>query len=179
MSLEYTNYAEIPPFAVRNPALDSQRLLRQKMPSNKSLENAYIALLIPAAIVAIGWAIYNFSGELIDWRLGGLAVVTVFFSSFLRIQLPRTKIHVTTSDAAIILAFIWYGGETAIILSFLETAYTTLSYRRQGGTIRYKTILINVIVAVTSVFVTTMVVRGIFGSVSQRRSWVETRRGSS
>ena len=165
MSFDYTNYAEIPRLAALNPAFESQRLSR-KMPSNKSRENAYIALLSPIALVAVGWAIYNFSGELIDWRLGGLAIITVFFSSFLRIQLPRTKIHVTTSDAAIILAFIWYGGETAIILSFLETTYTTLSYRRQGGTIRHKTILINVLVAVTSVFATTMVVRGVFGPAS-------------
>ena len=134
------------------------------MSSNKFLENAYIALLVPVTAVAVGWAIYNYPGERIDWGLGGLTIITVFFSSYFRIQLPRTKIHVTTSDAAIILSFLWYGGETAIILSFLETAYTSFSYRRQGGTIKYKTILINVVVAVTAVFATTFVVRSIFGS---------------
>ena len=162
MSFEYTNYAEIPPLAVRKAPFESQRLAR-KVPSNKSLENAYIALLVPVVAAAVGWAIYTFPGDHIDWRLGGLAIGTVFFSSFLRIQLPRTKIHVTTSDAAIILSFIWYGAETAIILSFLETAYTSISYRRQGGTIRYKTIIINVLVAVTSVFTTTKVVSWLFG----------------
>jgi len=134
------------------------------MPSNKFLENAYIALLVPVTAVAVGWAIYNYPGERMDWGLGGLTIVTVFFSSYFRIQLPRTKIHVTTSDAAIILSFLWYGGETAIILSFLETAYTSFSYRRQGGTIKYKTILINVVVAVTAVFATTFVIRSIFVS---------------
>ena len=137
------------------------------MSSKKSLENTYIALLLPIAIAALGWAIYTFPGERIDWRLAGLTIITVFFSSFLRIQLPRTKIHVTTSDAAIILSFLWYGGETAIILSFLETAFTSVSYRRQGGTIKYKTILVNIIIAVVALFATTMIVRVLFGPAPQ------------
>jgi diguanylate cyclase (GGDEF)-like protein len=128
----------------------------------KSLENIYIALLSPVAVFALGWALYNFPSGVMDLRLCGLAIVTVFFSSFLRIQLPRTKIHVTTSDAAIILSFLWYGGETAIILSFLETAFTTITYRRQGGTIGYKTISVNILIAVVALFATTMVVRALF-----------------
>src|SRR5688572_21549584 len=137
------------------------------MSPKRSLENIYISILLPVAVGALGWAIFNFPGERIDWRLGGLAIITVFFSSFLRIQLPRTKIHVTTSDAAIILSFLWYGGETAIILSFLETAFTSISYRRAGGTIRYKTIVVNILVAVVAVFATTMIVRSLFGPAPQ------------
>nr|MBA3351558.1 EAL domain-containing protein [Blastocatellia bacterium] len=65
------------------------------------------------------------------------------------------------------LSFLWYGGEIAIILSFLETAYASFSYRRQGGTIRHKTILINILVAVAALFATTMVVRTVFGPAPQ------------
>ena len=137
------------------------------MPSNKSLENIYIALLLPVVVGALGWAVYNFPGERIDWRLAGLAVVTVFFSSFLRIQLPRTKIHVTTSDAAIILSFLWYGAETAIILSFLETTFTSLNFRRQGGTILRKTILVNILIAVTALAATAVIVRTTFGMATE------------
>jgi diguanylate cyclase (GGDEF)-like protein len=137
------------------------------MPSQKSLENTYLALLVPVAVGALGWAVWNFPKEQADWRLAGLTIVTVFFSSFLRIQLPRTKIHVTTSDAAIILSLLWYGGETAIILAFLETAFTSISYRRGGGTIRYKTILVNVVVAVIAVCVTTLIVHLIYGPAPQ------------
>ena len=162
MSFEYTNYAEIPRLAIREPANLPSQLTRNMRPK-VSLENTYIALLVPVVVGALGWAVYNYPLDHIDWRLAGLTIVTVFFSSFLRIQLPRTKIHVTTSDAAIILSFIWYGGETAIILSFLETAYTSFSYRRQGGTIKYKTILINILVALVSVSATTLVIRWGFG----------------
>lgn len=137
------------------------------MPPKRSPENIYIALLLPVTVAAIAWAIINFPGDRIDWRLAGLTVITVFFSSFLRIQLPRTKIHVTTSDAAIILSFLWYGGETAIVLSLLETAYTSISYRRQGGTIRYKTILINILVAITALSATVAIVRVAFGAAPE------------
>lgn len=133
------------------------------MRSKRSLENTYIALLLPVAVGVLGWSVYNFPRERIDWRLCVLTIITVFFSSFLRIQLPRTKIHVTTSDAAIILSLLWYGGETAIILAFLETAFTSFSYRRGGGTIGYKTISINILNAVVAVFATTLIVRTLFG----------------
>jgi diguanylate cyclase (GGDEF)-like protein len=137
------------------------------MPSSKKFENIYIAVLMPVATGALAWALYYFPRDRMDWRLAGLAVITVFFSSFLRIQLPRTKIHVTTSDAAIILSFLWYGGEVATILALLETAFTSLSYRRSGGTIKHKTIVINILNAVVALFVTTMVVRVVFGPAPQ------------
>src|SRR5688572_32956724 len=134
------------------------------MPAKKLLENTYIALLLPIAVGALAWAVLSFPTEKLGWGLAGLAIITVFFSSFLRIQLPRTKIHVTTSDAAIIVSFLWYGGGTATFLAFLETAFTSLNYRREGGTIRNKTILINIVIAVAAVFVTTLIVHSLFGT---------------
>src|SRR6476659_880748 len=90
-------------------------------------ENKYLALLAPLAAIGVGWALYSFPIERMDLRLGILTVVTVFFSSLLRIQLPRINIHVTISDAAIILSFLLYGGEVAIILSILESAFNSLT----------------------------------------------------
>jgi diguanylate cyclase (GGDEF)-like protein len=161
---EYTSQAETPFRFHTRPRSESPP--SPTMPLKKSLENLYIGLLLPVAVGAVGWSVFYYPLERIDWRLAVLAVVTIFFSSFFRIQLPRTKIHVTTSDAAIILSYLWYGAETAVILAFLETAFTTYSYRRQGGTISYKTILINVIIAVTAMFVTALVVHAIFGNLS-------------
>lgn len=133
------------------------------MSSKRLLENSYVAVFLPVAVCALGWAVFSFPIEKADLRLAGLTVITVFFSSFLRIQLPRTKIHVTTSDAAIILSFLWYGAEVAVILAFLETTFTALNYKRGGGTIRPKTILVNVVIAVVAVFTTTLVVHSVFG----------------
>jgi diguanylate cyclase (GGDEF)-like protein len=133
------------------------------MQAKRSRENLYIGLLLPIVIGAFLWAVYNFPAHRMDWRLGLLTTITVFFSSLFRIQLPRTKIHVTTSDAAIILSFLWYGGEIAFILAVLEAAFTSLTYLRQGGTIRKKTILVNVINAGVAIFFTTAAIRWVFG----------------
>jgi diguanylate cyclase (GGDEF)-like protein len=93
-----------------------------------------------------------------------LAVITVFFSSYFRIQLPRTKIHLTISDVMIILSMLFYGGEMAFILVAMETAFTSLNFRRQGVPIRPKTIAINVLIGSIAVFLTTGAVRLAFGS---------------
>ena len=130
----------------------------------KNRENLYIALLSPCALLASAWAVYNFPSQRLDWQLGVLTVVTVFFSSFLRIQLPRTKIHVTISDAAIILSFLLYGGEIALILAMLESGFTSILYKQRGGKIRNKTILVNVVNASVAAFATAMIVRSIYGS---------------
>jgi diguanylate cyclase (GGDEF)-like protein len=135
------------------------------MPLNRFRENLYIGLLVPIVICASVWAVLNFPIHHLDWRLCILTVVTVFFSSFLRIQLPRTKIHVTTSDAAIILSYLWYGSSIAFILALLEAGFTSFTYLRQGGTMRKKTILINVVNAGVAVFLTTITVRMVFGPV--------------
>ena len=132
-------------------------------------ENIYLVLLTPTAAVSAVWAFYNFPLERLDLRLGILTVVTVFFSSLLRIQLPRTKIHVTTSDAAIILSFLLYGGETALILAILESTFTSLSFKYRGGRIRNKTVVINVVNTAVVVFATIMVIRSTFGAVTHIR----------
>src|SRR3982751_6350504 len=101
------------------------------MLSRISKEDRYLALLAPLGIVAVAWALYNFPAGRIDLRLG--------------ILLPRINIHVTISDAAIILSFLIYGGEVAILLSILESAFNSLSFRRRGVSIRNKTIVINML----------------------------------
>ena len=113
---------------------------------------------------ALVWSIYNFPVHVVDWQLAMLGAVTICFSSFLRIQLPRTKIHVTTSDVAIILSFLYYGGETAIILAVLEAGFTSISYRLRGGTIKNKTIVVNTLNAAIAVFFSTFVVKSVFGT---------------
>ncbi len=110
------------------------------------------------------WSIYNFPFEKVNAGLIALSVVTVFFSSYLRIQLPHTKIHLTISDALIILSLMIYGGEVAVLLSALESFYTSLNFRRQGISIKNKTIFLNVAVAAVSTFLTAVAAAYLFGS---------------
>lgn len=93
-----------------------------------------------------------------------LSIVTIFFSSYLRIQLPRTKIHLTISDALIFLSLLTYGGQIAVLLAILETTFTSLNFRRQGVVISLKTVVINVLIAAVSGLVTALAVGTLFGT---------------
>ena len=120
--------------------------------------------MVPLGLFSIVWAFYGFSLESFNAGLAALFVVTVFFSSYLRIQLPRTKIHLTVSDGLIILALLIYGGEVAVIIATFESLVTTLNFRRQGINIKNRTIILNVAVAAFSAFVTTVAVNLFFVS---------------
>ncbi len=136
------------------------------MEKNKYKEriiNLYIGLLFPVGLAAGAWAIYGFRPQGITTGLVLLSVFTVFFSSALRIQLPRTKIHLTVSDSLIFLSMLLYGGEMAVLLGALESAFTSFNLRRQGVILHFKTIVINTLIAVISVFVTSHAVIYIFG----------------
>ncbi len=126
--------------------------------------NLYLSAVLPVGFAVLGWVIYYFPYEKINAGLVALSVVTVFFSSYLRIQLPRTKIHLTISDALIILSLMIYGGEVAVLLAALESCYTSLNFRRQGISIKTKTIFLNVAVAAISTFLTALAADYLFGA---------------
>ncbi|MEJ7622865.1 MAG: bifunctional diguanylate cyclase/phosphodiesterase [Pyrinomonadaceae bacterium] len=117
--------------------------------------NLFVLVLAPVAIAATIWALMGISVERIDAGVITLAALTVFCSSYLRIQLPRVKIYLTISDGLIILCMLRYGGEIAVIVVILETFFASLMFMRQGVTIKPKTILMNTFIAVISVFTAT------------------------
>ena len=128
--------------------------------------NLYTAILAPLAIYALGWALAGNPFARVDAGVITLSLLTIFCSCFLRIKLPRIDIHLTISDALIILAMILYGGEIALLLAVIETSFASLNLRRQGVTIRTRTIAINTMVAAIAVFATSQVVAFIFGPTS-------------
>ncbi|HEY8559825.1 MAG TPA: bifunctional diguanylate cyclase/phosphodiesterase [Pyrinomonadaceae bacterium] len=127
--------------------------------------NLYLAGILPVGLVVVLWAGIVFPFDKLNVGLITLSVVTVFFSSYLRIQLPRTKIHLTISDALVILSLLIYGGSVAVLLAALESFYTSLNFRRQGISIKTKTIFLNVAVAALSTFLTANVCEKMFGAL--------------
>ena len=129
--------------------------------------NLYLSALLPLGVGALGWAVWTFPFHRVNITLVILSVVTIFFSSYLRIQLPRTKIHVTVSDALIFLALLIYGGEIAVLLAILETSFTSFNLRRQGGIVKFKTAVINVLIGAVATCVTAITIGYIFGQPEQ------------
>lgn len=135
------------------------------MLSKENSINIFMAALTPFAIATVVWAFMGISVENIDAGVITLAALTVFCSCYLRIQLPRVKIHLTISDGLIILSMLLYGGEIAVLLAVVETAVASLNILRQGVSIKAKTILLNTYFAAVSVFVAAKAVSYVFGSI--------------
>src|SRR5260221_10451417 len=121
------------------------------MDRKERITNLYLWMLLPAGDVVMLWAAFGISFQSLDRGLIALAFVTIFLSSYLRIQLPRTKIHLTISDALIFLSLLIYGGPAALIIAVLETAYASWNLRRQGVRMRAKTVSVNILIAAISV----------------------------
>lgn len=121
-------------------------------------------MLVPPGIMAAGWAIYNFPVDKLSAGLLLLTLVTVFFSAYLRFQIPRTKLHLTISDALVFLSLLVYGGGVAVLLAMLEAGFSSLKLSPKRGFTSWRTILINVLTAGFSTFATAFLVEILFGS---------------
>jgi diguanylate cyclase (GGDEF)-like protein len=137
------------------------------MTSQERLLNTSVLMLVPPGVMAAGWAVYNFPVGKVGTGLLMLAVVTVFFSAYLRFQLPRTNLHLTVSDALVFLSLLVYGGGVAVLLAMLEAGFSSLKLspaNRSRGFTSWRTILTNVLTAGFSTFATAFLVEILFGS---------------
>lgn len=135
------------------------------MLTKDKLANLFVALTTPLALAAVIWALRGVSMEKLDGGVLTLAVLTVFCSCYLRIQLPRVNIHLTISDGLIILAMLLYGGEVALLIAVVETTLASLNILRQGVNMSMRSMLLNTYFAALAVFATTYAVAFVFGSI--------------
>jgi diguanylate cyclase (GGDEF)-like protein len=126
---------------------------------------AWLTLLL--GVVAFGHAVGSFPVDRIDAGLLALTAATIFFGSFLQLQLPRTKIYFTISDTLIFIAFLTYGGETAIILATLESLFSSLNFKRKGINIKARTLFLNSTIATVTTWVTVHLAAYLFVSVHE------------
>ena len=135
------------------------------MQSTNKTVDTYLLMLTPFGVAALVWALARFPFGRPDAGMAALLILTAVFSSAFRIQLPRTKIHLTLSDTLIFLSFLLYGGEVSVVFAVLGTTCASLVFRRQGVTLTKKTAAINILVAALSTFVSAMAVNLVFGRV--------------
>ena len=72
--------------------------------------------------------------------------------------------HLTLSDGLIILAFLRYGTEIAIVVSLVEVVAGSLNIRRKGMPLSARTLVVNLAFAVISVVSASLAVNLVFGS---------------
>ncbi|HEY0458406.1 MAG TPA: EAL domain-containing protein [Pyrinomonadaceae bacterium] len=125
----------------------------------------WITLIL--GLAACGFSVYQFPLVKIDAGFGVFTLFTILFSSSLQIQLPRTKLYFTVSDALIFAAILMYGGETAVVLAAVESLCTSLIFRRKGIKIKTRTMFLNTSIAAITTFATVNLLRYFFGSASE------------
>ena len=137
------------------------------MEQQNKLIDLYLFGLVPFAAFAVGWAILDQPLSNFDGGFAALGLLTIFSSCWLRLQLPRTNVHVTISDALIILSLLLYGGSITVLLSLVEVAAASINLKLRGADIRLKTMAINVLAAPVGVFAAYHTARLIFGPLDQ------------
>src|SRR4051794_25066908 len=133
------------------------------MTSKEKNTNLFTLALLPIGVGAVVWAIKGLPVDKVDPGVITLALLTVFCSCYLRVQLPRLNIHLTLSDALIMIAMLLYGGEISVLLAVVPTGLASFSLLRQGVTIKKRTILVNVLIAAIAVFAAAQAITRIFG----------------
>ena len=128
------------------------------MPNAKAKFAVYTTIGLGAAIC--GLAVRYLSVDKFDLSLIFLAVFTILFSSRLSIQMPGSKVHFMMGDALIFLAFLMYGGETAILLAGAEAFCTCLRLKQQGAITKFSTVFQNTAIMAVSTAGTYGVVTG-------------------
>ncbi len=136
------------------------------MPNKNAITKFFSRLVLSVALFASVISVYNFPFGKLDGTLLILAIITIFFSSSFQIQLPRTKIHLTVSDALIFLSLLIYGGEISVLMAVCESIYTSFHFRRKGINIKPQTIALNGAIAALSTFVTALTANYFFGSIT-------------
>jgi diguanylate cyclase (GGDEF)-like protein len=111
------------------------------------------------------YSLVYFPVEKVDVQLIGILLITVFLGQYLHLQLPRTKIHLSISDAMIFVTLILYGIEIAVLLAIFEATVTSLSIKLKGGFLRPVTMGLNAASASIATFATAVTVTYFFVSM--------------
>ena len=138
--------------------------MSNKNTSNSSLSKIYLWAIVLIWLAVSAVSVKDLLNVTLDLGFFILVPVTIFFSSYLRIQLPRTKIHLSVSEVLVFYTLLVYGSGAAVLLASLESLYTSFNFRRQGINIKNKTILFNVTLGGISTYFTAFAVNSIYTS---------------
>ncbi len=94
--------------------------------------SAALSAIILLGLLCLGFAYVNLPPAAISWGYLGLLGIGVFIAPKLTLSLPRSNFHISFADALILVAFLLYGGEAAIVLAAAETFANCYHLKRSG-----------------------------------------------
>ena len=124
------------------------------------------SLLLSAGFIVL-FVGYNFPFHKADLNLIAIVFTSLFLSPFLHLQLPRTKVYLTISDALVFITLLFYGVEIGVFLAILDVAVAcVVTFQRKGIAIKRETIATNIATIVIATFVTGLAAVSVFGSMA-------------
>lgn len=111
--------------------------------------------------------VYQFPVNKVNSNFIPIIFTTVFLLPFLQIQLPRTKIHLTISEAMIFITLMTYGLELAVYLAVVEVLVTTINLYRKKVTLKPRTVALNIATMVIATYFTGSITGSIFVSMPE------------
>jgi diguanylate cyclase (GGDEF)-like protein len=134
--------------------------------SSKTVQIIRWTSLSLAGLICLS-VIYNFPFHKVNPHLLAIVFTTIFLSPYLQLQLPRTKVHLTISEALIFIALMMYGIEVGVCLAIMEVLVTCFTFQRKGITIKRETIALNIASMVIATFATGLIAIKVFGSMTE------------
>lgn len=112
-------------------------------------------ILFGAACLAFGGA--DLSREVFGISFFLILIYATVIAPRMSLAIPRSKFAISFSDAAVFLAFLFFGGPAAILMAAMETTASCFYLRRQGVPMGATTVLTNVSINTISITVTYLV----------------------
>jgi signal transduction histidine kinase/ActR/RegA family two-component response regulator len=103
--------------------------------NKKRIFDFYSWLVIVAGAAVLAYCVSNVSAALLDPKLVLMALLTIFLSARIAINIPNNGGHLTISDTFIFLTMLMYGTEAAVLVAAAEGAYSSLPYREMRRTV--------------------------------------------
>jgi len=132
-------------------------------------KRAYMWLIIAAAAGAAVYSALRLPFAQLNVRFLALAILTILVSSRLTVRIPRISGHISVSDTFFFLTLLLYGGEAAVLLAAAEALCSSLRFSSKAIHIKPLTVAFNSAMMACSTFVTFIVVKALFGNLTELR----------
>lgn len=99
--------------------------------------------IIVAGLICLGIALEALPRTIFSAGFFALALFGVFVAPKMSLSLPRSRLHLSFSDSIVYFTFLIYGGDTAIVMAFVETLANSAWLKRRGAIAGNRIVLFN------------------------------------
>ncbi len=130
--------------------MSTETLDETQVVNRERFSTAIKVSVIGLGALALGYAVIFLPKSALSWGYLLMLILGSFVVPRMTLRLPRSKFAISFSDSLIFLAFLFYGGEGAIILAALEMFWGCIYLKRSGFRLDNLMIPVNVAVNVVA-----------------------------